>query len=146
MAKKIILFILVILIGAWALQNYTSFKAFDLAKNYYEQIDLSKISTWAEDFNVSDWFGEKKLPNPEKQLNIFIRENIFLPNKAVSKAGVKVIWYNEDTRPHTVTGESWGSEEIAAGKAFSKTFDLAGTYTYFCSLHPSEKGEIIVSQ
>jgi len=141
--KRLIIFVVVILVAAWALQNYTSFKAFDLAKGYYEQLDLNKISTWAKDLDAVSWF-KTKTPDPEKQLNIFIRDGIYLPNKPAAKKGIKVTWYNEDSKPHTVSGEGWGSEEIAPGKAFSKKFDLVGTYTYSCSLHPSEKGEIII--
>lgn len=146
MIKKLIVFVIIVLIGAWALQNYTSFKALDLAKNYYQQVDLSKISTWAEDFNISNWFGGKKIPDPEKQLNVFIRDGIFLPNKSAVKKGIKITWYNEDIKAHTITGEGWGSAEILAGKAFSKNFDLPGTFSYHCLIHPSEKGEIIVGE
>jgi len=145
--KKIIIFLVIILVGAWALQNYTSFKAFDLAEKYYQQIDLGRAKAWVEDLNLQSLFGgAKKIPDAEKRLNIFIRENGFLPNKNVVKAGAKVTWYNEDSRPHAVSGDGWGSAEIAPGKAWSKTFDLAGTYAYSCSLHPSEKGELIVGQ
>ncbi len=142
--KKIIIFIIVIVIGAWAAQNYTNFKAIDLAKKYYQQADLSKAPGWLENFNISNWFGDKKLPDPEKRLNVFIRDNIFLPNKNALQQGAKVTWYNEDTKSHTVTGEGWGSAELAPGKAYTKTFDLPGTYAYHCSLHPSMKGEIII--
>jgi len=144
--KKIIIFIIVVLIGAWAAQNYTNFKAIDLAKKYYQQVDLSKAQGWLESFNMPSFFGEKKLPDPEKRLNVFIRENGFLPNKNGLQKDAKVTWYNEDTKSHTITGEGWGSAELAPGKAFSKTFDLGGTYNYFCSSHPSEKGEIIISE
>jgi plastocyanin len=37
------------------------------------------------------------------------------------------------------------SGQIATGKAYSHTFDTAGTYTYFCEIHPATMhGEITV--
>jgi len=142
--KKIIIFIIVVVIGAWAAQNYTEFKAIDLAKKYYQQIDMAKAQDWLKDFNVSGLFGKKELPDPEKRLNVFIRDGVFLPNMNALSKGARITWYNEDTKPHTVTGEGWGSPELAPGKAYTKTFDLPGTYDYYCTLHPSMTGKIII--
>jgi len=143
--KKIIIFIIVLAIGAWVAQNYTNFKAIDLAKKYYQQIDFNEAKTWLTSFNIPGLSSEKKLPDPELRLNVFIRDGVFLPNKSPLKQGAKVTWYNEDTKPHTVTGEGWGSPELAPGKAYTKTFDLPGTYAYHCTLHPSMRGEIIIN-
>ncbi len=140
--KKIILYLIVIIVAAWVLQTYTSFKALDLAKAYWQKIDSQYLRNidWSK---VTNFFG-KSTPDPEKQLNIFIRDGKFLPSLSAAKAGIKITWFNEDSKTHTVTGEGWGSAEIAAGKAWSKTFDVAGGYQYHCSLHPSMTGEIIV--
>ncbi len=133
--KKIIFFIIIVLLAGWVLQNYTSFKALDYAKTYWRSVDWSKLNIFS---------NEKTMPDPEKQLNIFIRDSKFIPNLNAVKIGIKVTWFNEDDKNHTVTGEGWGSGEIAPGKAWSKTFDTAGDYKYHCSLHPSMTGEIIV--
>ncbi len=140
--KKIIILIVVIVVAAWGLQNYTSFKALDLAKTYWQKIDSQYLQNI--DWSKINIFSGEKTPDPEKQLNIFIRDDKFIPNLNAVKTGVKVTWYNEDNKTHTVTGASWGSEEIGVGKAWSKTFDTAGDYQYHCSLHPSMTGEIIV--
>ena len=131
--KKIVLFLVILIAGAWGLQNYTGFKAVDIAKTYWQKIERSKIS---------DFFGGKKdqTPDPEKQLNIFIRDGKFIPNLNAGRVGIKVTWMNEDVKTHTVTGEGWGSGEIAPGKAYSKTFDAAGDYKYQCSIYPSMTG------
>lgn len=140
--KKIIFFIIIVLLVGWALQNYTGFKALDyaraklsFAKTYWQKIDWSKLKVFS---------SEKTAPDPEKQLNIFIRDSKFIPNFNAVRAGAKTTWLNEDTKTHTVTGENWGSGEIAPGKAYSKIFDAAGDYKYHCSIHPSMTGEIIV--
>jgi plastocyanin len=145
MIKKLILFIVIVFAIAWTLQNYTSFKALDLGKAYFNQVDWSVVKKVFKDINLPDFTSFwKKTPDPEKQLNVFIRDVGFVPNMNAAKKGIKVIWYNEDSKNHTVTGEGWGSEEIKPNKAFSKNFDLEGNYKYHCSLHPSETGEIII--
>ena len=140
--KKILFLIIVLIVAAWAMQTYTSFKALDLAKNYWQKIDAQYLRNidWSK---LTSFFSEKT-SDPEKQLNIFIRDNGFIPNLNAVKTGIKVTWFNEDSKTHTVTGESWGSGEIAPGKAWSKTFDTAGDYEYHCSSHPSMTGEIVV--
>jgi len=142
--KKLIILIIIIAVGGWALQNYTSFKALDLAGAYWQKINSQYLQNidWSK---ITTFFGAKSTPDPEKQLNIFIRDSQFIPNLNPVKIGVKVTWFNEDSKAHTVTGDSWGSGEIAPAKAYSKTFDVAGDYKYHCSLHPSMTGEIIVN-
>lgn len=148
MAKKLIIFIILILLVGWYLQNYTSFKAFDyaraklsFAKYYWQKIDWTFLkNVKLPNLNSS----ATPTPDAEKQLNIFIRDNQFLPNKNGVKVGTKVTWYNEDNKIHSVSSENWGSGELKIGQTYSKVFDLPGTYSYHCSLHPSEKGEIIV--
>ena len=134
--KRLIILIIIVIVAAWGLQNYTSFKALDYAKTYWQKVDWSKINIFSN--------SPKETPDPEKQLNIFILSNKFIPNLSAAKIGIKVTWFNEDSKAHTVTGEGWGGSEIAPGKAYSKTFDTAGDYKYHCSLHPSMTGEIIV--
>ena len=140
--KKALILIIVLVVAAWAAQTFTNFKAIDYANNAWQNINgryLRNID-WSK---LTGSFGAKA-PDPEKQLNIFIRDGKFVPNLNAAHVGIKATWINEDNKTHSVTGASWGSGEIAAGKAWSKVFDAAGDFAYHCSLHPSETGEIIV--
>ena len=64
----------------------------------------------------------------------------------VIKAGTTVTWKNADDTTHTSTSNNgvWDTGIIAPG-ASSKpvTFSTAGTFPYFCQVHPMT-GEIIV--
>ncbi|MGC1666504.1 MAG: plastocyanin/azurin family copper-binding protein, partial [Bradyrhizobium sp.] len=61
--------------------------------------------------------------------------------------GTTVKWTNRDDIPHTVveTGSRvFRSKALDTDDTFSYTFANAGTFTYFCSLHPQMVGKIIV--
>jgi plastocyanin len=63
-------------------------------------------------------------------------------------AGGTVTWINKDTSVHTVTSNTTGqfdSGNLATGASWSHTFALAGTYYYYCTIHPSMWGVVIVS-
>lgn len=54
---------------------------------------------------------------------------------------------NDDSTTHTWTSDDdvFNSNGIDPGDSFEFTFDAAGTYTFFCSIHPSMTGSITVS-
>lgn len=61
--------------------------------------------------------------------------------------GETVRWVNKDVFPHTVTGaaSSWGDTEMLdRGDEVSYTFDEAGVFPYYCDLHPSMVGAVVV--
>ena len=55
-------------------------------------------------------------------------------------------WTNRDDIPHTVVSDdkSIKSKALDTDEKFTFTFSKAGTYTYFCSIHPKMKGTIVV--
>ena len=55
---------------------------------------------------------------------------------------------NQDGASHTWTSDDEGvfdSGTISSGDSFEHTFDAAGTYGFFCAIHPSMTGTITVS-
>jgi amicyanin len=67
------------------------------------------------------------------------------PTVTIKKGGT-VTWQNAESMPHTVTASdgSFGSRQLQNGDVFSMTFDEAGTYSYYCSLHPMMRGTVVV--
>ena len=43
-------------------------------------------------------------------------------------------------------GETFDSQFMASGDSFEFIFDKAGTYEYYCTLHPFMNGKIVVSR
>jgi plastocyanin len=63
----------------------------------------------------------------------------FEPQVLTVKAGTTVTWKNVDDIPHTVASSTRGvfkSKALDTDDSFSFTFREAGTFDYFCSLHP----------
>lgn len=79
------------------------------------------------------------------------------PNPVHVKVGQTVEWTNKDSVQHTITSGSPGSPDsgkefdsgltklINPGTTFDHTFTKAGTFTYYCQLHPTMLGTVIVS-
>lgn len=63
------------------------------------------------------------------------------------KVGDTVRW-TVNSGTHTTTSASgvWNSNTKATGETFSFTFNEAGSYSYFCSIHPSMQATITVEE
>jgi plastocyanin len=83
---------------------------------------------------------------PEGSEKVEIVEFAYQPDPVVVRTGGKVIWQNEDTAPHTATADdgSFDTGTLERGKLKSETFKEAGTYPYFCEIHPDMRGTVEV--
>lgn len=70
----------------------------------------------------------------------------FGPATVTVSAGTTVTWINRDDIPHKVVSnnDEFKSKVLDSEEKFSYTFSKAGTYPYFCSLHPKMTGKVIV--
>jgi plastocyanin len=77
---------------------------------------------------------------------VMIDNFTFTPQRVTVKAGTTVIWVNHDDIPHAVasTTKAFRSKVLDTDDKFAFTFTTAGTYEYFCSLHPHMTGTIVV--
>jgi plastocyanin len=76
-----------------------------------------------------------------------IKNFAFNPAEITVPVGGSVTWTNDDSTPHTATGQDRAvlqSGTIASGESFTQKFDTAGTYEYFCEFHANMKGTIVV--
>jgi plastocyanin len=71
---------------------------------------------------------------------------MFTPMELTVPVGATVTWTNKDDVPHTVVSVDhlFKSKALDTDDTFSYTFPNAGTYEYFCSVHPRMTGKIIV--
>jgi len=70
----------------------------------------------------------------------------FGPQSITVPVGATVTWTNRDDIPHTVvsTDGVFKSKVRDTDEQFSFTFTKAGTYPYYCSVHPRMTGQVLV--
>jgi plastocyanin len=70
----------------------------------------------------------------------------FTPKELTVAVGTTVKWVNHDDIPHTVVEKktTFRSKALDTDDSYSFTFSSAGTFDYFCGLHPHMVGQIIV--
>jgi len=81
-------------------------------------------------------------------------DGCFIPSVVTIKADTEVTWHNGDNAAHTATSgtssvpsaEIWDTSLIMAGSSYTLSFEgfEAGTYPYFCMVHPWMAGTIII--
>lgn len=69
------------------------------------------------------------------------------PARTKVAVGDTVRWSNGSFLTHTVTSVDglFDSEGISEGSSFSYTFQQPGTYSYYCTIHPGMRGEVVVA-
>ena len=82
------------------------------------------------------------------------------PNPVKVKVGDTVTWTNDDIQAHTITsgtdysdpnmGKEFDSSPglstlLSTNQTFSHKFTTAGEFPYFCQLHPTMVGKVVVS-
>jgi len=71
---------------------------------------------------------------------------VFGPQTLTVPVGTTVTWTNSDDIPHTsVSTEGvFKSKVLDTDEKFSYTFTKAGTYPYYCTIHPKMTGTVVV--
>jgi len=81
-----------------------------------------------------------------KTMEVKIDNFKFGPEALTVPVGTTVTWTNRDDIPHTVvsTDGVFKSKVLDTDEKFSFTFAKAGTFDYFCSIHPKMVGKVVV--
>jgi len=83
---------------------------------------------------------------PPSRVQVSIENYAFTPDPVTVAAGTTVVWMNRDEVAYTVVSNDklFSSPELEPNASFEFTFKKAGTYAYFCTLHPEMKGKVVV--
>ena len=70
----------------------------------------------------------------------------FAPNTVTVPINSTVTWVNKDDIPHVIASNDglFKSKALDTDDKYSYTFNKAGTYAYYCSVHPKMVGTILV--
>ncbi|SMC62064.1 cupredoxin domain-containing protein [Kibdelosporangium aridum] len=73
----------------------------------------------------------------------------YMPADLTIAVGDTVTWTNHDSAPHNVVvtdgPEKFTSPLLQQGQTYTYTFSKAGTYSYFCSVHPDMTAKVTVT-
>ena len=71
----------------------------------------------------------------------------FKPDAVTVPVGTRIVWENEDDIPHSIveTNGSFHSPALDTQDKYGFTFATAGSFEYFCGLHPHMRGKVIVT-
>jgi plastocyanin len=81
------------------------------------------------------------------EVNVVTVDNFtFGPPELTVAVGTTVKWVNHDDIPHTVVdkNKAFRSKALDTDDSYSYTFASAGSFDYFCGLHPHMVGKIVV--
>ena len=91
--------------------------------------------------------AQKKGKEEEKPQKVSIKNSAFDPKTLTIKKGQTVQWTNSDNLDHSIKADdgSFKSGTLKRKQAFEHTFKKVGKFPYACTLHPREKGTIVVN-
>jgi plastocyanin len=144
MNNKIIILILVIVMFAAGIAGLLFIKNSPTQKNVTE--NSSELSSDFTDYTN------------QAEINIFIKDNKYTPDKIRIKKGTVVTWINEDDMEHNAMRDhdeniphddievaGFNGPLLAKGESWSYTFETeSGQIGYHCAPHPFMKGQIEV--
>ena len=75
-----------------------------------------------------------------------IQNFAFVPAELTVAPGDTVVWSNTDFVPHSATARdsTWDSKSISGSGTYRLVARSRGRHEYYCVLHPSMKGAIVV--
>jgi plastocyanin len=79
-------------------------------------------------------------------LEVRVDNFTFGPDTLTVPVNSTVTWINKDDLPHVIASNDglFKSKALDTEDKYSYTFTKAGTYAYFCSIHPKMVGKIVV--
>lgn len=120
---------------------------------YYFMKPVPSAVQPVSDGNIPAVTGDENPPigaSPAKsgETAVSIKGFAFNPRVVTIEKGTSVRWTNDEVVGHDVVGDdaSLGlrSPIMPQGDSYIFTFSEAGTFTYYCGVHPSMKGTVIV--
>ncbi len=97
--------------------------------------------------NPPDDAAASTQPAPSEEVRVRIVDFAFEPPTITIKPGTTVVWTNDGPTQHTTAskeGNVWESQILEQSDVFRYQFERSGTYPYWCTLHPSMLGTVIV--
>ncbi|HKT70482.1 MAG TPA: cupredoxin family copper-binding protein [Terriglobales bacterium] len=84
--------------------------------------------------------------NKAQAMEVRVDNFTFTPETLTVPVNKPVTWVNKDDIPHVIASSDglFKSKALDTDQQYSFTFTKAGTYPYFCAIHPKMVGKIVV--
>ena len=82
-----------------------------------------------------------------RSVTVSINDGAFDPRRVEVAVGGSVTWVNDDVTPHqlvSLTPNVIQSPLIGKAGSYTRSFSTPGEYRYYCNIHNSMKGEVVV--
>ncbi len=117
-----------------------------------EEMVMEEEPAMEEEVEAAPMSAEVSIPSGSSLPGCEETNECYIPYVVTISVGGTVTWTNDDTAAHTVTSGTvtegpdgiFDSSIVMTGKTFEHTFDDAGTYDYFCVVHPWMTGQVVV--
>ncbi len=78
---------------------------------------------------------------------VWIQGMVYNPASITVASGTTIKWTNKDGVAHTVTSKTglFDSGTISNNGTYSFTFSTAGTFQYYCTIHPTMIGSVVAN-
>jgi plastocyanin len=88
----------------------------------------------------------KAADNKAQGTEVKVDNFTFSPDTFTVSVNSTVTWVNKDDIPHVIASNDglFKSKALDTDQKYSYTFTKAGTYPYYCSIHPKMVGKIVV--
>lgn len=91
--------------------------------------------------------NSKVQPEQSKRDTVIIQAMKFQPDTIMINEGDTIVWINKGIVAHDISkypDKTWHSDTIEPQQTFEKVFD--DSTSYFCSIHPTMKGLIMINK
>jgi plastocyanin len=111
-------------------------------------VDSSTNSNSSEDMNTDESTSDMDMDDVTNVQEVMIENFAYSPATITIKVGDAITWHNMDSAPHSATADdkSFDTGLLEQDKSATITFDKAGTFTYYCSVHPNMKATVVVEE
>src|SRR3989344_4653826 len=138
--KYIYVFLIILAIKSIIVHSRLIYEKFKFSKsnenaNGYDSI----FSTGKIDRRYKKWFIQR-------EHNIDIIDNEFVPQFINVMKGDTIIWTNRDNTSHEINSYTGilNSNELKKDESYKYTFNNQGVFNYFCDKHPYSTGSVSV--
>jgi plastocyanin len=85
-------------------------------------------------------------PDDPATVSVTVKSFKYAPDPITISVGDSITWTNEDPVGHTATAtdDSFDTSIFFPDESATITFDVVGTFPYFCGTHPEMVGTVVV--